>query len=251
MPLNDRVGEVFLANRPAPERAAFSGSLARFLVEDIGTTDREPLSVVLLVESPHTHEVGYRYPLAGTTGRRVRGFLNEANILPDGPIGRFVLERRLGRMVNNDRPAFLRLGIMNVSQLPFLSEAYDCIPWEADDCRNHEHWDSYINHMKTIKESPCVSSDNREIAECRELDSKIAEDLGGRLECLHENYPDVLLVRCGGVAQAFYAKTGIHMPNPCDLPHPSRSDWLNLGCQEQQQCLQNIRELLWPLQPGA
>ena len=109
MPLLQRVGEIFIE---VEEREAFTNSLERFHVDDIGTTDQQELSVVLLVESPHTHEVGYQYPLAGNTGRYVTGMLGNA---VSGPIGRFV----------HDGHHFLRLGIMNVSRLPFQSKGVD------------------------------------------------------------------------------------------------------------------------------
>ena len=56
MPLLQSIGELFSTD--------FSDSLERFHVPDSGT-DRGGLRVVLLVESPNTHEVWYRYPLAG------------------------------------------------------------------------------------------------------------------------------------------------------------------------------------------
>ena len=271
MPLNERVGRIFIE---AGARAAFSASLARFLVEDAGifvpgtNAVRNELRVVLLVESPHTHEVGYRYPLAGNTGRHVRDVLNGGeNRLPGGPIGRFVYDGRLGGLVDN--PEFLRLCIMNVSQLPFQEIAYDCIPWGGeDDCRNSGIWRDYLKCMEHIGDTPRVEnyrgfeySDEagrrrfgRLRDEINQLQNEIVEDLRGRLGCLHGNNLDVLLVRCGGIANKFYRRAisrepVIVMPNTCDLPHPSKNGWQTLNPQERQ-CLQNIVAHLWQ-QPGA
>ena len=262
MPLNERVGDIFVEDEGA--RETFSNSLKRFLVKDTGifepSTDtvRNELSVVLLVESPHTHEVGYGYPLAGNTGRYVRKVLNGGeNRLPGGPIGRFVRDGRLGGLVNN--PEFLLLGIMNVSQLPFQGVAYDCIPWGGeDDCRNSGIWKDYLKCMRNIKDKYCTENfrgfkylgqDGRQRIgrlrdERNQLYAAITNDLIGRLEYLNRNNPDVRLVCCGKVAQKFYRKTDIHMPNTCNLPHPSYSKWQMLN-DEERQCLRNIRDLLW------
>ena len=280
MPLHERVGEIFLANETDEVQAAFSASLARFRVEDAGifapdgVTVRNELRAVLLVESPHTHEVGYHYPLAGDTGRYVRKVLDgEGNRLPDGPIGRFVYDGCLGGLHHdNHLPDFHLLGIMNVSRLPFQSEAYDCVSWEreGDDCRNHRRWRDYLECMEHIKDAPGVgnyeglkypdkdkrSKNGRGIGrlkdELNDLRDAIANDLIGRLEHLHGNYPDVLLVCCGGVAQKFYGRAANREPvittlNTCDLPHPSMNGWQTLNCEERQ-CLRNIRDLLWPPQ---
>ena len=215
MLLHQKIGEIFLEDEGA--RTTFSNSLKRFLVLD--STCRQHFGesgVVLLVESPHIHEVRYRYPLAGNTGIHVRDVLgkNARRLFPNEPIGRSVYDGHLD---------FLRLGIMNVSQLPFRRDTYDCLPVRnANDCQNHEHWTNYKNYMNTIKNGPCVSSDNREIDECKKLDKAITKDLKRRLRILHRRNHCVLLVRCGPVAQEFYRKTGINMPNACDLPHPAR-----------------------------
>ena len=275
MRLHERVGEIFLANETDEVQAAFSASLARFRVEDAGifapdgVTVRNELRAVLLVESPHTHEVGYHYPLAGDTGRYVRKVLDgEGNRLPDGPIGRFVYDGCLGGLHHdNHLPDFHLLGIMNVSRLPFQSEAYDCVSWEREgDCRNHRRWRDYLKCMKNIKDRyfrenfrgfKYRGQDGRQRIgrlkdERKQMYNAIANDLRERLEGLHGNNPDVLLVCCGGVAQKFYGRAAnrepvIDMPNTCDLPHPSMNGWQTLNCEERQ-CLRNIRDLLWPPQ---
>ena len=241
MLLLQRIGEIF--------DTSLSDGLARYRVPD-GGTDRGGLEVVLLVESPDTHEVCYSYPLAGVSGIHVRDVLGKKaeRLFPNEPIGRSVYD---------NHPCFLRLGVMNVSQLPFRSDAYDCLPVRvANDCRDSEHWNDYKGHMATIKAGPRAGS--RDCRNCRRLDEAIAEDLRGRLECLLENNPDVLLARCGKVAQAFYDKTGVDMPH-CDLPHPTRrardrigrkKGWLTLN-HDESQCLQNIVAHLWPPQPGT
>ena len=237
MPLHERVGEIFLANEPAQARTDFSVSLARFLVPDIGT-DRNGLRVVLLVESPHTHEICCGYPLAGVSGTRIRNALNRhyterlhRRSLPNQPIG---------RLVHDENPNLLRLGIMNVSQLPFQGIAYrpfrnnaceyGCIPREENDCRDHPQWNNYTGHMNTIRKPAQTRRDpNRQT-----LDDAIVEDLRGRLSNLFEINPNAKLVICGEVAAAFYMKAcGAY------LPHPSRSNWQTLN-QRQQQCLQDI-----------
>ena len=235
--LHQKVGEIFIA---AEERADFSASLARFFVPDIGT-DRNGLRVVLLVASPHTDEVRDGYPLAGNAGTRARNALNRCyteGSLPEGPIG---------RSVYCDHPDFLRLGIMNVSGLPFEEEAYEpcCVPCGENDCRNRPEWAGYKQHMNTIFNGP--KRDRRNHRNCQKLDDAITVDLRRRLDCLHIRNPNVRLVRCGNVAQEFYRKA-INRPT-CDLSHPANRGeggelWENLDCQNA--CLRNIVTALGP-----
>ena len=264
MPLNERVGRIFIE---AGARAAFSASLARFLVEDAGifvpgtNAVRNELRVVLLVESPHTDEVKLsedihnRYPLAGRTGRDVTSKLMdwkralELPELPELPV------QPIGQLVHEEHHTVRTLGIINVSQLPFQCKAYKrihrIVPQRRNDCRNHEHWDSYIDHMRIIRQNPCQG--NRRDANCRRLDEEIAIDLRRRLTPLHGDDHDVLLVLCGGVAQEFYRKATNRGPviirlNTCNLPHPSLGNWDNLDPQNDQR-LQRILDCLRPLQP--
>lgn len=263
MPLNDGVGEIFME----AEAHAASNSLERFHVEDAGifvpdtNAVRDELRVVLLVESPHTLEVCHGYPLAGaratSAGRHVRDKLMEFGQglqLPEQPIG---------RLVHQGFDAVQGLGIMNVSQLPFQSDAYDCAPWEDGDCRDCPGWNNYIGHMEYIKDKPKPNTRRDPIRQ--ELDDAIAEDLRGRLENLRDG-PDVLLVRCGDVARSFCRKAtngepAIVMPNTCNLPHPTRRPgrveregrilrqwergWQTLTPQEEQ-CLRDIVDLVGP-----
>lgn len=202
MPLHQRIGSIFHANGDTNARRDFSNSLKRFLVKDIGT-NRDELRVVLLVESPHTHEIGYRYPLAGETGRHIRCIIDRlttSRVLPYGPIGRLVHDGHLGGNPSRDgnHPGFLRLGIMNVSRLPFQGKAYDCVPWENGDCRGHDGWNNYIRCMEHIKRSPQVQKykgfrDSRPLRdELNQLQDAIAEDLRSRLDCPNVNNPTVL-----------------------------------------------------------
>ena len=231
--LLDSIGGIFDQN--------FSTSLARFRVEDAGIiepgtdTVRNELRVVLLVESPHTDEVGLsdeihnRHPLEGSAGRHVRDILEQEQLaLPDEPIGRLV--HRVDDTVRG-------LGIMNVSQLPFQKE-----PYRNQDngiCHN-QHWKDYIKCMEIIRKDPVARK--RKCNKCQRLDDAIVEDLRRRLRSLCRRNSDVRLVPCGEVASTFYTKTKERY-----LPHPSRNGWQTLNCEERQ-CLQNIRDLLRPPQ---
>ena len=260
MPLHQRIGSIFHANGDTNARRDFSNSLKRFLVKDIGT-NRDELRVVLLVESPHTHEIGYRYPLAGETGRHVRCIMDRClrgsttRVLPYGPIGRFVRDGHIGRPIHDSsHPEFLRLGIMNVSRLPLQGKAYDCVPWVDGDCRGHDCWDNYIKCIEHIKTYPYVKEyrgfrDSRPLRyELNQLQGAIAEDLRRRLNCPSVNNPNVLLVCCGPVANAFYTKA-INRLSPCDLPHPARQGWK--GLDRQNECLRKILDRIWPPQARA
>lgn len=241
MPLSEAVASIY-AN--ADTRETFQNSLARFRVDDVGA-DRRDLEVVLLVESPHTHEIGYQFPLAGDTGRRVRCVLDKCHVerISRGPIGRLVHDQA-------PHPSVPRLGIMNVSQLPFESDAYDCLPWRANDCRGHDNWDDYIADMSTIKDGPGVRACKRKRETCQRLDRAITSDLRRRLSGLYAYKPNILLVCCGEVAQEFFKKSRCSLNWPCgNLPHPSprRGGWKELSSQEGQ-CLRDIVNRIWPLQ---
>ena len=224
----------------------FSNSLKRFLVPDRGTGRRYELRVVLLVESPHIDEIEpskicNRYPLAGDSGKEVKNKFMKwwpELKLPNKPIG---------KLVHYDNSAVNWLGIMNVSQLPFQEGAYS-IP-EGKGCRNHKYWCKYKDYMKTIRGNPYA---DRTCEKRKKLDDAIAEDLRGRLEFLHRNLPDVLLVRCGEVAKAFYMKAiemNAYLPYPTS-PKKKEEPWEDLNPQ-QNACLQNIRGRILPPQAGA
>ena len=252
--LHQRVGERFLANEPTEARATFSNSLARFLVPDIGTY-RNELSVVLLVESPHIHEICRGYPLAGSEERSagliVRNKLVECSPnldLPDTPIG---------SLVYRGCDTVRRLGIMNASQLPFQDSAYIN---HDDEIRQNQNWNNYIESMRNLKQYyEQHRFESRRTIGC--LERAIIEDLRERLECLYRRNPNVLFVRCGYAAQNFYTQacigTSIAMPNPCDLPHPTNRGrgeerWEDIDCQDAR--FQGIVGRLWqpqPAQPGA
>ena len=234
--LLDSIGGIFDPN--------FSNSLARFLVPDIGI-DQAELRVVLLVESPHTHEVCHHYPLAGPrktdAGRIVGDKLRECRQALQLP------EQAIGRLVLQGHDAVQALGIMNVGQLPFQETAYDCTPWAENDCRDRgDEWEDYIDYMNTIVGNP--GARRRVHARCLQLDKAIATDLKRRLRILHGRSPCVLLVRCGRVAKKFHEKTGIEL-HTCDLPHPTNRGsggelWEELNCDDPP--LQGIINRLWP-----
>ena len=271
MPLHQRVGEIFLANESDEERAAFSISLKRFLVPDRGT-DREGLEVVLLVESPHTNEVRpreicNRYPLAGSTGKYIlQKFVEWELELPDGPEH----PDSIGELVHQGHETVQKLGIMNVSQLPFQRKAYACncnhyIPQRENDCRDNANWNDYTYCMEYIKKCPGVKSymrtDDEQTQRLQELRCKIdqleyaiIEDLAGRLEPIGEN---VQVMCLGEVAQTFYLKSFyyrntnrhilgfLHSSRQWDI---NRRYWDNLHPRNDQR-LQGILDRLRPPQP--
>ena len=237
------------------ERAVFSDSLERFLVPDRGT-DRNQLRVVLLVESPHTDEIGLsceidnRYPLAGPkriqAGRHVRDkFMElrpELDLQPDLP------EQPIGRLVHERHGTVQGLGIMNVNQLPFQVAPY--IQYN-NGVRQNRCWGDYITCMDFIRNNPDTIDyrgphGGHLKTEINRLQCAIVDDLKRRLRILHGRSPCVLLVRCGEVAKNFHEKTDVNMPHTRDLPHPARREgWDNLtNCQGE--CLQEIFGRLWP-----
>lgn len=195
--LHERVGEIFLKEDQA--RAAFSDCLKRLLVPDGGTM-RKVLEVVLLLESPHTDEVRPpnmrdRHPLAGDAGAEVRDQLAACNLaLPKQPIG---------QLVHQGNKAVFRLGLMNVSQLPFQSKPYADVR-----CTDANSWRDYLKCMSHIRKKPNVRSyqgfnnsnstgPGRLERELNQLNDAITKDLRRRLKNLQENNPCVQIVPCG------------------------------------------------------
>lgn len=231
MPLLLRIGEIFNIN--------LSVSLERFRVPDT-CAGRPGLEVVLLVESPHEQEVEApeiddRYPLAGTAersaGRHVRDKLTEWAQDLELPV------QPIGQLVHQEFDAVQRLGIMNVSQLPFQASPYAAV--DGDVCEN-EHWDDYIKCMEHIKGNPYVRKYRWD--KMNDLRVAITEDLKARLDNLVQCNPNVLLVPCGDVAAAFYLRAAI-----ARLPHPSlkRGGWRTLNAEERRH-KETIIERLWP-----
>ena len=199
------------------------------------------LSVVLLLESPRIEEVSYGYPLAGYTGLYVGRFLGRraGKLLPNEPVGRSVYERSSYTS---------RLGIMNASRFPLERKAYTnflCGPELTD------HWKDYMTHMNTIKGGAHVSPDGRRSDECKQLDHVINDDLKSRLECLKKSSPEVLIVRCGPVAQKLCDRTGSGIESTCNLPHPSRNGWRDLKSQEEKHFQDIICRLTRPSEVSA
>lgn len=250
MSLLQSIGEIFDVN--------LSHSLERFLVEDAGIfvpgtlAVRSELDVVLLVESPHTdevapHDASDRYPLKGSAGRHVRDKLSEWAPLTLGDP-----ERSIGQLVHQGCDAVLKLGIMNVSQLPLQDGAYinqggEC---QGDEVRRNERWPDYIRCMEHIKCEPYVrhydgfrdrngNGTGLLQREINDLQDAISKDLKERLDYLTGCNKNVTLVPCGDVASAFYLKACV----TC-LPHPARSGWRNLDGQNA--CLRDVLERLWP-----
>ena len=247
--LLDSIGGIFDQN--------FSTSLARFRVEDAGIiepgtdTVRNELRVVLLVESPHTREVRLpeihaRYPLAGPVGRFVRVKLKGWGLtLPEQ-------RTSIGQLVHQGCDTVQRLGIMNVSQLPFKEE-----PYELDDNDVHQNqcWDDYITCMEYIREHPGVktymsSNDNGrtrrwQVLRCKidRLEHAIIEDLAVRLGALGGN---VRVMCLGDVAQIFFLKSRYYLETNryiFDFPHPSHGHWAHLAPQNDPR-LQEILDLI-------
>ena len=227
--LLDSIGAIFDQN--------FSTYLARFRVDDAGiiepgtVTVRNELRVVLLVESPHTDEVHPpgivdRYPLAGSVGRFVRNKLMRWGLtLPEQPTS-------IGQLVHQGCDTVQRLGIMNVSQLPFKERPYELYD---NDVRQLQCWDDYITCMEYIRKHPGVktymsSNDNGrtrrwQVLRCKidRLEHAIIEDLAVRLGALGEN---VRVMCLGAVAQIFYLKSRYYLETNgyiLDFPYPSHS----------------------------
>lgn len=92
------------------------------LVNDLTNHLQGSCNTVFLMESPHKAELCAGYPLAGAAGATVTGVII-------GTVGRMLHRGEFP----NPADIFRRVGVMNVSRLPFNRAAYNC---QDDLCEN-------------------------------------------------------------------------------------------------------------------
>ena len=244
MPLLERVGEIFAGI--GEEGTQFSNSLRRFLVYD-GGMDQDS-TVVLLAESPSEKEVepdqiDCRHPLAGDSGTFISNKLAQWKPELD-------FSAPIGKLVHETCEVVCRLGVMNVSQLPFERKAYarSNIASRPRDCRDHESWGDFLKCMEYIREHPVGKTyKNMEGHRNRidNLERAIVEDLAQRLPPIGE---DVKVMCLGERAQIFYLKSHYYRSTHShilDFPHPSHGHWSRLEPQHGPR-LQDVLDCLWP-----
>ena len=211
-------------------------ALSRYFVKD--QTDNPEMRFVLLCESPHIHETYHGVPLAGKSGSSVTKFLAiEALGITDTfcyhptgpyhPLGRILKECRENEDNNYDN-RFLKLGVMNVCQLPLQKSVY-----EEDIQTNCA---TLFSCLKTIRNGPSVEICNRKCETTKMVENAIFGDFlerwNGIMCRFGEDETRKLLVPCGEFAKAFCDKGGIQdcLPSQIEfetetIPHPSYNQW--------------------------
>lgn len=177
----------------------------RFSVEDLVP---EGSKFVFLLESGHTSELKYGFPVSGSSGVTMLKVLTDTEYpLP------------LGRLIGNpdsihEEDAFLlRLGLMNVSLIPMQAAAYPT-----------EEASNFVDLMTSMQG---VRSNNTS-SKYKKDDWNILQEIlvEGLRERLIENQ-DKMFIPCGKFAQKFLrlAGEGLDLKIIWGIPHPSYNSW--------------------------
>jgi hypothetical protein len=168
----------------------------------------ERVRVVLLLESPHTEEFRYKYPLAGNSGLFVARVLAEKvasfNLLDSiTPLGRQLMCRGIES-----------IGIMNCSNYPMDKRVYAAVDYVANQNK--------INALELIRHNP--KSATRSDSECQTVENDVVASLRERLSRLPGS---ALIVPCGSVARNTLQKVSMSDLNIYQkrVPHPARGRW--------------------------
>lgn len=217
--------------------------LEEYVVADIHPQDRQQRNVVFLLESPHTHEILRGHPLAGRSGTAVTKVLGEVlHVRPDEqnwPLGEVltVCGRRAERALD---PRLLRIGVMEVSELPMQMSAYR---------REHKRrfGAKLLKYLKTIRKGP--GRDDAQVEGVPPVRARrgaggrvqqtLIADLQSRIAGMGEL---AYFVPCGEVARVFLNEAAPECAKfQGVVPHPASQGW---QADELQDLIDAVNELL-------
>ncbi|TDP11576.1 uracil-DNA glycosylase family protein [Halanaerobium congolense] len=196
-----------------------SNKLDKFIVEDLYSG--EDVEILFILESPHTDEVKYQYPVAGNSGREMSDILFNRGDIPIGFIVKHIEYMR--KEMNIDLTK--NIGIMNVSQLPLQLSTY-----EDEDIELLEVLSSLNFIKKAItKDKSSINTKHRNNF-TNSLKKIICDDFEMRLTDLIRRCNLKLIIPCGNFAQSFLEKFFKenqidHVNTIWGVPHPSRGLW--------------------------
>ena len=178
----------------------FLDRMRRFYVDDIFGDEAE---VIFVCESPHTSEVRGKFPLAGRAG----------SVVTQKIYGKILRKSRqitpIGRLLHDGCKDLHWLGIMNICPIPMQAGPYK------------EFCDSnLIKSMKTIRNGPKVVRRKNPIT--FRVEETILYSFKHRVVELRGRFPYVIMIPCGGFAEAFFEKSCVSSFMH-GVPHPSPS----------------------------
>jgi len=173
----------------------------KYLVEDLLGNN---IKILLILESPHTDEIRYKYPVAGDTGIEISKYLlDEVN----EPIGKYIKEHL-------DNSIY---GIMNCCQIPMQESPY------CSNFQKKEIFDAFKTIRKTEEDVEKRNNENTKF-----VDNQICNDLKRRLLSIIKKSEIQLIVPCGNMANYFINKCSNiigEIEIYKDIPHPAYNNW--------------------------
>lgn len=183
--------------------------LEDYKVSDLAI-EQKSVRAILLLESPHIHEVLHGHPLAGPAGQSVSERLvprlfgkQDCRV----PFGCYIVE-------NSTEPIARSIAIVNCSEYPLDASPYGpCV---------YSQYQHIIDGWNCIRKNPeSVTRKNKEHAK---LELELAKDVKKRLQ---QYPPDAMVFPCGKLAAKLgsWVKYGGLQAYPHAIPHPSRNQW--------------------------
>ena len=210
--LERRWSQIYGHGEPAPTPAQFE-CLRSYRIDDIRPSTTH-CNVVFVLESPHTQEICYGYPLAGTSGEDVTDALSSVLRISNSDRGYSfgeILSGSLTERIGN----LSRIGVINVSQLPMQKRVYPE--------RIHSSFKPLLKNFETLRRPKAIDASNRPAA--LQIKKMLICDLQDRISCMPR---DTYFAPLGKVASGYFDKA--NTPHPLQrsllcVPHPSRRQW--------------------------
>ena len=183
--------------------------LAAYRVDDL-IPESGTVRLVFLLESPHTHEIIHKVPLAGSAGKSVSRFLaRRVAIFREW-------DRRTPFGLHLQRHPVLGMALLNASNYPLDKTAY-----RPEDYLLHK---DLIDAWDYLRRNPATQA--RTHPRIRELRETMARGLRERTGKLPS---DALIIPCGQFARKILTFSAVpaSMCYPKCVPHPARNQWDN------------------------
>lgn len=167
---------------------------------------------IFILESPHTQELKYRAPIAGSSGKTMASkLLGESYNEPLGLLIKRNIERgHLDSQLN-------KIGVMNVSNIPLQRKAYG-------DEQMIEQYDSFFNLLEKLRTANQKTSFSSK--EMNDLQQVLLTRFNEQLNTLIDR--KCTIIPCGRFAQKFLQLStvkGEEWSIINDVPHPSYQSW--------------------------
>lgn len=201
--------------------------MEKYKVNDLNVDEA---SVIFVLESPHIEEIREGYPLAGSSGRAMTRVL-----FPSKKDFRYKCEcknqtyfQSLGKLIKDE--TITKIGIMNISQIPLQTAAYDCEDINVN-C-------DLLKLFELIRKN--TNKRTKKTSEINDILLKIMGNFKDRIQP-HIKSDGKTIVLCGKFARTIFASTALDNRNifKMDIPHPSFCHWDEMS-EEQKNKLRKL-----------